>query len=196
MSYFKRIFLMSACVLFVSHAAIAQDDLRRTADPITEVIRMEEYQTPERCIIESAATKQVCYWGIETYQTINLGDRNGQYAYRWYNDDVNTSFVDPDFRQCRLTDAELCLEYRDVDFYDQPATNAEIDVVQFGPYAIDVLKGKNNEERTACWDVRSQILNNSASAIPFVIDVDATHDRYYWALGTRKATLTTSWQCQ
>ena len=137
-----------------------------------------------------------------TYQSIDMngncdcddGDMNCGY-YRWWDDDVVTAFNDPDFAGCVLTSATLSMKYGDVDFYDQGAFNAELDVVQFGPGSLDVLKGYNNSWEGASWDVKDRVSANTGDFIDFAVNVDAVHTYDYWAVYLCEAVLQTDWCC-
>ncbi|NOZ51979.1 MAG: hypothetical protein GXP08_02365 [Gammaproteobacteria bacterium] len=124
---------------------------------------------------------------LSTQQTLNLGKKN----YRWYNDDVNSWFVDPSFQEHKLRYGLLCVKYRDVDFTSYGAYTPELDVVQFGKNTIGVLPGNNGQTLTKCWNVTSQLQKNTGPTIPFIINVDAAHSFPYWAVYLHEAKLST-----
>ncbi|MBT8340872.1 MAG: hypothetical protein HKP58_14720 [Desulfatitalea sp.] len=172
--------------------ASAEDMLPDDKDalaPFEDVGPAETTQTAPICVDD------ICSYTITTYQEIDLGGPGCYDGYRWWNEDVNTYFSDPSF-SCRLRSATLCTRFCDADFLDQPASTAELDVVQFGPYAIDIFKGENGQWEQMCWDVRTQILDNNGRSIQFVVNVDATHNSHYWAVTVDYASLKTVWDCR
>ncbi len=132
----------------------------------------------------SAALKSCA---LSTSQNMDLDGKN----YRWYNEDVDKAFADPNFVGYKLQSAKLCIKFTDVDFYISTAYTPELNVVLFGSTVLDVLRGKNNETRTQCWNVTSRLQGNTNSNIPFIVNVDAAHSRPYWAVYLDYAKLTT-----
>lgn len=128
-------------------------------------------------------------YSITTTQKIDFD------GYRWWDEDIKAAFNDPNYKGCTLTSAKLCVRYWDVDFNDQPAHTAELDVVQFGKDSIGTLTGENGQWRTMCWNVKTQLIENTGPTIPFVVNIDAAHDFDFWAVTIDYATLTTVWQC-
>ncbi len=124
---------------------------------------------------------------LSTQQVMNLDPKN----YRWHNEDVNKPFADPDFPGFKLTSARLCIKYRDVDFTSHSAYTPELDVVQFGRTTIGILPGENGQTLTKCWNVKSRLQKNANANIPFIINVDAAHNRRYWAVYLHQAVLST-----
>ncbi len=124
---------------------------------------------------------------IRTKQDMDLGKNN----YRWHDDDVNSTFADPDFKGFKLQSARLCIKYKDVDFTSYHAYTPELDVVQFGDTTIGILPGNDGETLTKCWDVKSRLQKNTKPTIPFIINVDAAHDHNYWAVYLYNAVLST-----
>ncbi len=127
---------------------------------------------------------------IHTSQKIDL---NCNY-YRWWDEDVVTAFADPVFT-CTLMSATLSVEFGDVDFYGRDAFNAELDVVQFGPGSLDVLKGYDQSWEEMSWDVKDRLQANTASEIEFAVNVDAVHTSDHWAVYLCSARLETTWSC-
>jgi len=127
------------------------------------------------------------YCDLTTQQIIDLDSDN----YRWYDEDVNTAFVDPNFPGFILQSARLCITYGDVDFTSYPAYTPELDVVQFGATSLDILPGNNGETLTKCWDVKSRLWKNTNTNIPFIINVDAAHNINHWAVYLHRASLST-----
>jgi len=124
---------------------------------------------------------------LSTQQTIDLNPQN----YRWYNEDVNETFADPDFPGFNLQSARLCIKYRDVDFTSHPAYTPELNVVQFGATTIGILPGENGQTLTKCWNVKPRLQQNTKPTIPFIINIDAAHSRPTWAVYLHKAVLST-----
>jgi len=110
---------------------------------------------------------------------------------RWYNDNVNSGFADPNFPGYKLQSARLCIKYRDVDFTSHSAYTPELDVVQFGDTTIGILPGENEQTLTKCWNVKPRLQKNANPSIPFIINVDAAHDVRTWALFLHRAVLST-----
>lgn len=124
---------------------------------------------------------------LSTQQTMDLNASN----YRWHNEDVNETFVDPSFNGFKLQSATLCIKYNDVDFTSASAYTPELDVVQFGKTTLAVLPGNNGETRTECWDVKSRLQQNTSANIPFIVNVDAAQDYPFWAVYLYEARLST-----
>lgn len=124
---------------------------------------------------------------IKTTQKINLHPEN----YRWYDEDVKSQFVDPAFKDHALLYAKLCVTYKDVDLTSTDAYTPELDVVQFGKTNVGVLPGKNGEKLTQCWNVTKRVSKSLASHIPFIVNVDAAHNRPTWAVHLYNARLST-----
>ncbi|NOX91996.1 MAG: hypothetical protein GXP18_05980 [Gammaproteobacteria bacterium] len=127
------------------------------------------------------------YCALSTKQVMDLDPKN----YRWHNEDVNDTFVDPDFGGLTLQSATLCITYKDVDLTSAFAYTPELDVVQFGNTTIGVLPGNNGETLTKCWNVKSRLQKNTHTNIPFIVNVDAAHDTNYWAVYLHRAVLST-----
>ena len=110
---------------------------------------------------------------------------------RWHNEDVDSTFADPNFVGYNLQSAKLCIKFKDVDFFSATAYTPELDVVQFGSTVLDILRGSNNEIREQCWNVKSRLQGNTEPNIPFIVNVDAAHDYNYWGVYLYHAKLTT-----
>ena len=117
---------------------------------------------------------------MSTRQVMELHDKDLKNDFRWYNDDVNGSFVDPNFPGYPLRSARLCIKYKDVDFTSYGAYTPELDVVQFGKTTLGILPGENGQTLTKCWNVKSRLQKNTSAKIPFIVNVDAAHDFRYW----------------
>jgi len=158
--------------------------------------------TPETMIIDNNSTEKNLtesyslssklpilrgYCAVSTKQVIDLDSDN----YRWYDEDVDTAFVKPNFPGFALQSARLCISYTDVDFTSHPAYTPELNVVQFGDASLDILPGNNEETLTKCWDVKSRLLKNTNTSIPFIINIDAAHNINNWAVYLHQAVLST-----
>jgi len=124
---------------------------------------------------------------ISTTQNIDLDSKN----YRWHNEDVSSQFIDPAYKLHKLRYAKLCVQYNDVDLTSAGAYTPELDVVQFGQTTIGVLPGENGATQLKCWDVTKRVESSLASHIPFIINVDAAHNRNHWAVYLHNAKLST-----
>jgi len=131
------------------------------------------------------APKRHC--DLSTRQSMEWKPKNP----RWHDDDVKSSFADPNFPGYKLQSARLCIKYHDVDLTSHSAHTPELDVVQFGDTTIGILPGENEQTLTKCWNVKSRLQKNTDSSIPFIINVDAAHDIRKWALYLHQATLST-----
>jgi len=124
---------------------------------------------------------------LSTRQVMDLDSKN----YRWHNEDVNDTFIDPNFNATTLQSATLCIKYQDVDFTSASAYTPELNVVQLGNTTLDILPGNDGETLTKCWNVKSRLQKNTSASIPFIINVDAAHSSPYWAVYLHSAVLST-----
>jgi len=161
----------------------------------SSAVKREE-MTVERGAVEQNFTESLTVLpssktcNISTRQVMNLHPEN----YRWHNEDVNDSFVDPNYIGHTLKSAKLCIKYNDVDFTSTYAYTPELNVVQLGSTTLDVLPGNNGKTLEKCWDVKPRLQQNTRANIPFIINVDAAHDINYWAVYLHHAKLSTCHQ--
>jgi len=188
------LFLSLPIIAFYSTAAIANDaeSVYKDSTSNSIVIKNKMQVLKGKSIAKSTISSKLVSpspigCDIRTKQRIDLDPKN----YRWYNEDVNTTFEDPAFKSHLLLNANLCMTYSDVDLTSFGAYTPELDVVQFGKTTLGVLDGTDGEKLTKCWNVTKRVSSSLASHIPFIVNVDAANHKNNWAVFLHEATLST-----